>query len=82
MNRRRFFARTAGLFVAGIAARYLPKGPATRLRIWDTPRIHRVVDETISHYELYSGDAHGDYKLIGIAAHPIPKDSYGWIVTS
>lgn len=28
MNRRSFFARTAGLFVAGIAARYLPKGPA------------------------------------------------------
>ena len=28
MNRRNFFTRTLGLFVAGIAARYVPKGPA------------------------------------------------------
>lgn len=57
MNRRTFFQRTVGALVAGIAARYVPKGPAAAVEYECLPLTAvDVFDETEFTWTLVPAD--------------------------
>ena len=76
MNRRNFFARTAGLFVAGIAARYLPEAPTPwKSKLWTNtdqfvgPLTYRGIPLTFDKHApsnaVYFLSPDGPYRLNG-----------------